>query len=80
MKEDSDFSEDISPFGGVADIPVWTSDDICPGFQSQVVSPHLRGHHLRATDSSDSPPSVTPADLLMASMAAKPLFHILFQA
>ena len=50
------------PFVGPAIPQFWTSGDICPGFQSQGGSPHL--HETEFLNS--------PADLLVASMAAKP--------
>ena len=68
----SNFLEDISPFCGATDTPVSDSGDVCPRFQSQSVFPCLcallpgcKGN-LRFTS------GATLADLLVASMAAKP--------
>ena len=50
----------------------WTSSNVCPGFQRQGGSPHLHdlspvwNRILRFTS------GVTPADLMVASMAAEP--------
>ena len=52
------FWENISPSYGPADTPLVDfctyTCDICSGFQSQDVLPHML-HHLHARDSSDSP-------------------------
>ena len=61
-------------FVGPLKLLFWTSGDICPMFQSQGGFPHLHAslpmhnRFLRFTS------GATPADLLMASMAAEP-FH-----
>ena len=57
-----------------------TSSGICSGFRSQGSSPHLRAFAPASEDYSDSPLSVTPADLMSASMSAKSLTNIIFQA
>ena len=49
----------------------WTSSDICPGFQSQDGFPSL---HASLSVCNRFNSGVTPADLLVASMAAQP-FH-----
>ena len=43
----------------------WTAGDICPVFQSQGKSVTFEFRHLHALDSLDSPPTLTPADLLL---------------
>ena len=65
--------EDTSPFLGPLILLFWTSGDACPVFQSQHRFPHLCtlstlcNRFLRFTS------GVTPTDLLVANMAAKPL-------
>ena len=68
------FLEDINPFSGATDSPFWASGNICPGLQSQggfpclgALSPGCNGF-LRFRS------GVTPADLLVASMVAKPFW------
>ena len=62
------FRKDRNPLCGATDSPVWTSGNVCLGFQSQCDSLVCMLYHLCAMDSSDS-----PDDLLTASMVAKPL-------
>ena len=47
---------------------LWTSSDVWSGFQSQLSGMH---HHLHAMDSLFTS-SVTPADLLVISLAVEP--------
>ena len=64
------FLKDISIFEGPLILMFWTSGDVCPGFQSQGGSLTWVLHHMHATDS--------PADLLVASMAAEPYWSMYF--
>ena len=66
------FLEDISPFCRADDTLLWTSGDVCPGFQSQGGFPCLHASlavnngFLRFTS------GVTPADCIEVTMAAEP--------
>ena len=71
--------QDIRAFRGTT-VLFWTSGDIYSGFQNQDGSPHLCISPPACYNFSDSPLSVTPADLLVTSMVAKSLTHIIFQA
>ena len=66
----------MSPFSGAIDTPVWTSDDICPGFLNEGGSLACILSHLHRCLRFTS--GVTPADPLAASMTAGhiPYMHV----
>ena len=54
------------------------SGDVWPGFQTQMDPPSYMFHPLCMMDSSYSPLSATPANLLAASMTADPFYPLTF--
>ena len=65
--------ENVSPFCGATDTQFWTSGDVSSGFQSQSGQPYScfdGGIHVTCSIRFTS--GVTPADLLVACMVAKP--------
>ena len=63
---------DISTFLGPLTHLFSTSDDVCPGFQSQDGSLHLHASSHVHNGTLRFTYGVTPADLLVASTAAEP--------
>ena len=62
----------ISPFLAAIDAPGWTSGGACPGFQGYSGSPCLHASLPACNGILCFIYSMTPADLLAASMEAKP--------
>ena len=63
---------DISPFRGPLITLFWTSNDVCPGFQIQGEFPILHAWSSACNGFLTLTSDATPADLLVASMSAKP--------